>query len=300
MKNTRFIKIFLLIITLIVLPVSVWAFDFGLAANIHAGYGNDKTGENEFDFKTNFWPRFAFLLGDNAEFLLSLGLTIDINKNELIIPELLRTEYTARFGSAGLRIGRMNYSDPLSFIASGLFDGVHFNINSRIGKFGAGAWYTGFLYKETANITMTDNDQEIYDKPFEYDDFLNTYFAPKRLIAAVEWNHPSLGELLHLNAAAVFQYDFIDKAGQYHNQYIIIKAGLPINSFFLEIGGAVEFSQEKTNSGVESNYAFAGDFVFSWMLPAVNSRLAFNFKIAGGTAEDESFTAFNPITTNYF
>jgi len=301
MKNTRFIKIFLSIIILILLPVSLLAFDFGLTANIYTGYGNDQTEENEFDFKANLWPRLTLLIDDNAEFFVSFGLSVDKNKNPVFIPELLRTEFSMRFGNAGFKVGRINYSDPLSFIASGLFDGVHCYLNSNMGRFSAGAWYTGLLYKETANITMTKNDQDIYGTLFEYDKFSETYFAPEKLIASLEWNHPSIGELLNLNAAAVFQYDFFNEAGQYHNQYIIIKAGLPINSFFLELGGAVEFSQEKTDKGVESNAAFAGDFVFSWLpQTAANSRLSLNFKIAGGKDEDGKFTAFTPITTNYF
>ena len=301
MKNTRFVKIFLLMISLIVLPVSLMAFDFGLAANVYAGYGNDNAGENVFDFKANLWPRFTFLIGDNAEFFLSAGLTIDINRDTLFIPELLRTEYSVRFGNAGLRVGRVNYSDPLSFIASGLFDGVHCYLNSNMGRFGAGLWYTGLLYKETANITMTNNDVTDYNKPLDYNDFFNTYFAAKKLIAAAEWHHPSLGEFLIFDAAAVFQFDLFEGTGQYHNQYFIVKAGMPVSAFFLELGGAVELSQTKTDDGVLSNTAFAGDLGVSWMLPtAVNSRLAFNFKIAGGRDEKDKFMAFTPITTNYF
>ena len=70
-----------------------------------------------------------------------------------------------------------------------------------------------------------------------------------------------------------------------------------------ELGGAVEFAQTKDDKGDESNTAFAGDLGISWILPtAASSRLAFNFKIAGGKDEEDKkrFSAFTPITTNYF
>jgi len=300
MKNTRLVIIFFL--TALILPASLWAYDFGLAANIYTGYGNDKKGKDAFEFRGDIWPRFSLLIGDNAEFFTSLGLSITAGYNEdtLFIPELLRTEFTMRFGNMGIRAGRMNYSDPLSFIAAGLFDGVQFYYNSGIGRFSAGLWYTGLLYKGSANITMTENDQNNYNSPLEYDDFLNTYFAPKRMAAAIDWSHPSLVDFLQLNAAVICQFDFNDDAVKYNSQYLTVKAGIPLNSFMLEAGGAVEISQTESEGDNRLNAAFAGDFGVSWTPPmSIRSRLSFDGKIAGGRIND-SIGEFIPITTKYY
>ena len=311
MKNARFVKAFFFA-ALIILPSSVFTFDFGITANINMGYGNDKTGIDTFDFKADLWPRFSLPIGDKAEFFISAGLAFSTTEHELFVPELLRTDFSVRFGNAGIRLGRMNYTDPLSLIASGLFDGIQFYFNSDIGKLSAGAWYTGFLYKSSANITMTDNDLFVFAKPFAFDD---SYLASKRLIAALEWDHPSFKDLLHLNAAVIFQFDlnevikeYVKQTGEdanyvkkYNNQYIMIKAGIPLNDFLFEAGGALELSQTETVNDSQFSAAFAGDFNAAWMLPVnINSRLSFIGKIAGGKIKNSSITEFTPITTKYF
>ena len=307
MKNTNnlFKKVILLLVVIII-PVSLCAFDFGLVANVYTAYGDmgavegetdDSNSINTFEFKADILPRFSFLIGDTAELFISAGLSLGIDEEFYFVPELLRTEFNMRFGDAGIKVGRMHYSDPLSFITTGLFDGFQFNLNSDMGKFSLGAWYTGLLYKKNADITITDNDKKYYYESLDYSDFANTYFAPKRMIAALEWDHPSLAEILRLNFAAIAQIDLAD-SDQYHNQYLIFKAGVPVKSFLIELGGGIEFSQSN-DKDIQSGIAFAGDFGISWMLPVdFTSRLSLTCKIAGG--KTDSFEAFTPITTRYF
>jgi len=288
-------KSIILVLVIFILPVSLCALDFGLITNVYTGYGSTDTDENLFEFKADILPRLSFLIGDNADFYLSAGLSLGVDEDFYYVPELLRTEFNIRFGNAGIKVGRMNYSDPFSFILCGLLDGAQFNLNSAMGKFTVGAWYTGLLYKKNVNINMTDNDFAINSMPIDYNDFFNSYFASKRMIMALEWDHPSIGEALHLNAAAICQIDLAD-SDQYNNQYFIFKAGIPVNSFLFELGGGLEFSQ----SDNMSNMAFAGDLGVSWMLPtSIISRLSFNAKIAGGKIDD-TFDAFTPVTTKYF
>jgi len=289
-------KLFLLL-TLFILPLSLYAFDYGLVANLYSGIDNAIDADNPFEFKADLLPRISFLIGDNAEFLLSAGLSFGTDTDFLPIPELLRTEFSMRFGNAGIRAGRINYSDPLSFIANGLFDGVQFNLNSAAGKFTAGGLFTGGLYKKNNEITMTPDDYANFDMPLDEQDFFKYYFAPNRLIGVFGWEHPSIGEALRLNFTALVQRDFASE-DQYHNEYFILKAGLPIKSFILELGGAVELSQSD-----ENRMAFAGDFGVTWMLPTnIVSRLSFTGKIAGGKPEDagDSLQAFVPISTVYY
>jgi len=300
MKNRFFGKI-TLILFLFALPFSLMAYDFGFVANINTGTNGTDGDDSNFIFRADLWPRFSALIGDNGEFIVSAGFSLGLDEEEdfYYVPELLHTEFTMRFGASAIRAGRFGYSDPMSLVADGLFDGVQFIHTSNIGFFRAGAWYTGFLYKKNANITMTSFDDEKFSEAIDYNDFANTYFATKRAFASIGWEHPSIGELLHLNTAVIAQMDLNDKDVKYNNQYFIFNMRIPVNMFVVELGGGLELSQI-TGDKDESGMAFAGAFGIHWLFPSeFNSRLSFIGKFASGKSEG-SHEAFVPISTIYF
>jgi len=291
---------------LLLLPVSLGAFDFGLVANLYGEYGSKETteenaaAENALIWQADILPRLSFLIGESGEFLLSAGFTFGYENELYYVPELLQTELTLRFGRSGIRAGRVPYADPLSFIASGLFDGLQFYHNSKAGIFNAGAWYTGLLYKKTAYITMTQKDQDRYDSSLNYGDFFNTYFAPPRLLASLDWEHPSIAERFSLKAAVTGQIDLCDGEEKYHSQYLTVKAGIPVQSFLFELGGSVQAAQTAAADDMNFNIAFAWNLGIFWTLPVrFNSRLALTGTFAGGMADD-LIHAFVPITTKTF
>ena len=147
MKSFKTLYILLLIL-IFVPPVSLAAFDFGLLTHQNAGYGSREGGENNFDYQANIVPRFSFLFGEQSDFSVSAGITLGADGEFYCIPELGRTVLSLRSGGWGIKAGRMNYSDPLAFIAAGLFDGVQFYRSAKTGTFNAGVWYTGLLYKK--------------------------------------------------------------------------------------------------------------------------------------------------------
>ncbi|MCL2721274.1 MAG: hypothetical protein FWD47_08045 [Treponema sp.] len=297
MKKTINKTLLILLTFFILSPLSLWAIDFGLVTNVNMGYGNIGSDDSKFNFKIDLWPRLSMLIGDNGEFLFSAGLTIGVDEGFYIIPEILHTEFTMRFGSSGIRVGRINYSDPLSFIAEGLFDGALFYHNSGLGVFSAGAMYTGFLYKKNANITMTGNDLVNFSMPIDYSDFFGTYFAPSRFVASLGWEHPSVGEFMNLNTALIAQIDLTDTDNKFNSQYLIAKAGIPFSSFLLEVGGSLGITQNDESS---FNMAFAGEAGIYWLFTSeFNSRLSVVARIAGGRSEN-SANAFIPITTKYY
>ncbi|MCL2760012.1 MAG: hypothetical protein FWD22_07350 [Treponema sp.] len=299
MKNISIIKTLFSLMMILLLPSLALAADFGLITNVSGGYNNFDAEENKFNFKTDFWPRFSALIGDNAEVLVTAGFTLGMEEEFYTVPELLNTEFLINIGASQIRAGRFNYSDPLAFIADGLFDGVQITYASDSGYFKMGVWYTGFLYKKQAHITMTLTDFLDFSVPFTYDDFLNTYFAPKRLLASFGWEHPSVFETINIKTALIGQTDLNNRDLKYHNQYLVLKADLPIDNFQIDLGGSIEFSQTVAS---ESSFgiAFAGDFGFSWIVPAdFNSRFAFTAKIAGGKVDD-TVTAFVPITSKEY
>jgi hypothetical protein len=273
-----------------------YASDFGLLLNQYAGADNQDSGEAGFEYKAGFLPRFFLPLGDSMSLFVSAGLTLGVDEGDFtVIPELLQTEYSYRSGNWGIKAGRIQYADPLGFIASGLFDGVSFSLNSTAGIFSAGAWYTGLLYKKNAVITVTDGDQVSYDTPVDYDDFFNTYFAPSRLLVSLDWEHPSVAELLHLKAALTVQTDLTDGDEKYHSQYVTVKAAMPYKSFVFELGGSFETAESE-----DFNIAFAWDLGVFWTLPtSFSSRLTFTGRFAGGNTGDV-VGAFVPVTGKFY
>jgi hypothetical protein len=240
------------------------------------------------------------LVGDNGEFIASAGFSLGMEHDEFYyVPELLQTSLTMRFGKSGIRVGRFNYSDPLSFIAGGLFDGLQFFYNSGAGSFHAGAWYTGLLYKKSANILMTETDRDGYNTLLDYGNFLDTYFAPRRIFASIGWDHSSLGEFVHLNTAIIGQIDLTKENEKYHSQYLILSAGIPVKNFLFELGGSLELYQTPADES-QFNIALAGEFGINWLISSIfNHRISLTGIIAGGVIEDFS-GAFNPITTKYY
>jgi len=296
----KYSRLFLLLAAFLAPPVLAGAYDFGLILNQNAGYGNSDGGESKFDYQADILPHFSFLIGDNKELFVSAGMTFGYNEEFTYVPELLRTDFSMRFGNSGIRAGRMFYSDPLSFIANGLFDGVQFTYNGSMGSFNVGAWYTGLLYKKNANITMTEFDQAKFDSPIEYGDFIETYFAPQRLLFAAGWEHPSIAEMLRLRASVIGQFDFTKAEEKYHSQYLAVKAGMPFNSFLFELGGSLELSQNMLADESKIKLAFAGEAGVFWTLPSsFLSRLSFTGTFTGGNT-DGTAGAFIPITTKYF
>jgi hypothetical protein len=269
--------------------MSMRAADFGLILDNTAGFSGNGD-ESVFDYTGLLIPRFSALLGNNGEFYMSAAARADYYKEWTFVPELLRTDVFFRFGSAAIRAGRMPYSDPLAYIANGLFDGARFTYDSAVGTFGAGAWYTGFLYKKRAVITMTAEEYASYSEKVDYSDFVNTYFAPKRLVYALDWEHPSLANLFMLNLAILGQYDLSDE--DLNTEYAALSIAFPFKSFVVDLGGAFELIQNAGNSGT----AFAADLGFTWALPtSFASQIGLLGRYASGS--DGGMDAFLPINT---
>jgi hypothetical protein len=271
------------------------AFDFGLITSQYVASANPGTKDADFEYRADIMPRLLFLFGDTGKLSVSAGMTLGIADGFYYVPELLGTEFTFQSGNWEFTAGRMQYTDPLGFIASGLFDGARLTHASKAGVFGVGAWYTGLLYKKNAIITMTAWDQASYDSPILYNDFLKTYFAPRRLLAALDWEHPSIMERLLLKAALVVQADLSSRDEKYHSQYAVLKASVPINQFMFELGGSFEAAESKN-----FNIAFAWDFGVFWTPPAnFNSRLSLTGHFTGGNTGG-FIAAFVPVTGKFY
>jgi len=277
-------------------------FDFGLIFSQDNAIFHDFTHDDtNFVHRANAVPRVSFLMGDNAFFITSLGFGIEYVDEELYgIFELLRTEFSIYSGAFGLKAGRFNYSDPTRFVADSLYDGIQLIYNSGIGRFGLGGWYTGALYKRNANILMTQNDRLIYDAPRNKNRYFENYFAPRRAIVSMDWEHPSLSSFLQLKTALTGQFDMSGLSKKYHSQYFTVSTGLNFKDFVITAGGSIEAGETRSDTDAELSLAAAGELGLYFSLPAkYNSQLSLKARYGSGV-ESKSFNAFIPITTTSY
>ena len=272
----------------------VWAIDIGLILDQNTGR-DGYTGDNRGDYTGSLIPRFSTLFGDRGDIYISAGITAEYSsENWNIVPELLRTEFTWLFDMADLRIGRIHYSDPLGFIAEGLFDGIHFSYDTNLGTFSLGGFYTGFLYNRRINITMTSDELEAYNAELDFNN-LNTYFAPSRFIYALDWAHNGLGiGSIRPSFSVLGQFDLSES--DLNSHYFTGLLSLPLDAFTFNVGGSVALIQ---NSG-DMETAFALEGRIAWIPPvSFPSRLSVLGRYSSGMSVDNNIAAFMPITTKF-
>jgi hypothetical protein len=268
------------------------AVDFGLLLNQNAGYGGLGSDAN-FDYYVGLVPRLSGLIGKTGDFIISAGVEADYNKDGWgYIPELLRTELSFHPGNWAFEIGRMYHTDPLGFVAEGLFDGVRLAHHSEAGTFSLGAWYTGLLYKKRVNVELTPEEIEANKAPLDYNNWLGTYFAPKRFLGALSWEH--LGLPVQPTISILGQFDFFGD-NPVNSQYAVAKLVLPVKGFSLDVGGCFELIE--SNGGFSTALAAEAEIAYSPSTKLKN-RLSLTGRYATGyTDEDSFFTAFQPLTT---
>jgi hypothetical protein len=142
---------------------------------------------------------------------------------------------------------------------------------------------------------MTKEDFTDYHAELDYDHFADTYFAPRRFVFAIDWNHPAIAELVRFKSALIGQVDLSGNDELFHSQYLSAKAALPISQFVFEAGAVIEMAETKDNIA----FAFAGVLGAKWMLPtSFPDQLSFLGRFSNGTINDgENIVAFVPIST---
>jgi len=286
MTNKRVLLTLLITIYYLLIATSIFAVDVGvvLEQNVeYSGMGDDTV----FNFDGIVIPRISGLVGDKGDFYVSAGFGYQ-NEPWCFIPELLRTDFNWQSENLGFTIGRMAYDDPLGYVASGLFDGGRVTYDADIGSFSAGAWYTGLLYKKRVNIEMTDNEYAANNSNLDYGDFTNGYFAPRRILAAVDWEHNGLWEKVIARLSLLSQFDLTEE--KVNSQYLAGKAIVPYGDFCFNMGGCFELIEANDKIGS----AFAVEAAVEWRAPI--HYLSLGAKYTSG--ESDTQAAFLPLTTN--
>jgi len=293
----KYLKLFVCILGCAIFSsLSLYAKDFGLVLDQSGGYS--LSGYNSFvgnagalDYSGALTPWFSTLVGERGVYISASAKADWENSVMTVIPELLRTDFSWSFDNGEFKLGRMYYTDPLGFIATGLFDGANVSLDVGGGSVSFGAWYTGLLYKERANITMTQMEQRSYGALMDYSNFADTYFAPRRVLSAFGWEHQGLAEHIRVKLALLGQFDLAGE-NSLHSQYLEGKVSVPVNLFVFDLGGClelIEFADEK-------KIALAGVMGISCMFSA--ARLSLSGRYSSGVIQD-SLTAFLPLTNVY-
>jgi len=267
-------------------PSTLFAVDVGFVLDQKAEYSG-MDDDTVFDYTGVAIPRISGLVGDSGDFYVSAGLNF-MNNPWSFTPELLRTDFNWRSGGVDFTVGRMAYDDPLGYIASGLFDGGRVTFETDIGSFSVGAWYTGLLYKKRVNIEMTDNEYAAGNTDLDYDDFANSYFAPRRMLAAVDWEHNGLWEFAIARFSLLSQFDLTEE--KVNSQYLAGKIIIPYKAFSFNMGGCFELIEANDKTGS----AYAVEASAAWRNPV--HYLSLGAKYASG--ESGAQAAFLPLTTN--
>ncbi|MCL1928482.1 MAG: hypothetical protein FWG07_06800 [Treponema sp.] len=268
----------------------VAAVDFG------AALGGSATAENNEDvsIKATLAPWLSLPM-NNADFFVSLGATANYKEEIQYVPELFRLEFEWRpAASFAVRAGRIPWLDTTHFTAKGNFDGADILYDFGSWRLGAAALYTGFLFKETAEINASPTDPIDYYVKLDYADFAGTYFAPRRVIAALYGEFPSLVlERGDLYAGVLAQFDLSDAEEAFHTQYLLLRYTHVYKRFDVTAAAALELENTEAG-GFKAGYAFALEGGWHAQVPFfIKDRLSLGVRYASG--EDPSTAAFYPV-----
>jgi hypothetical protein len=280
------------------LPAS--ALDFGLIMQQSPEFTNTGANSSLIQYTGSYAPWFSTALGDNAGLYLSAKLSTVYKSGAWrpasppLLPELGRFEITWRpRPNVYLEAGRAPFQDVLGFIASGLFDGVSGSVVLGKTRISGGAFYTGFLYKETAKVLMPP-DLITYSEPFSYADFTGSYFASRRVIlsAAGEFTDLTPRSTLGVNALAQFDVNSPDALYRIHTQYLTTRYTFsPVET--LSLAGAAALGLGEARNFFTFFAVTAG---VDWEVPGPQiDMLQGEYRWTSG-AVNQGIRAFMPIT----
>ena len=288
-----FITYYLLTITFCHTPV--FAADFGAVTS--AQLTAEKTDEAAVKGKVTIAPWFSLPFDmpvfGTADFYASLGLTASYDKKLFFIPELFRLELSARpMDALSLTVGRIPWHDASRLVAKGHFDGLEAVYNFGRFRLGGAALYTGLLYKETGNITVSPGDPKNYGADFTFSEFSDTYFAPRRFFTSLYGEIPGfLFDRGSFYAGLLAQFDLSDAGERFHTQYVLLRYDFVYKVFDVSASGAAGL--EKTGAeGVR--VSFAASVEGGMQLPtSFKDRLSLCLRYASGNGP--TIASFFPI-----
>jgi hypothetical protein len=287
----RYIPVILIIFT----AAAVFPVDFGLNLG---GDGEYRGGPmpKSFSLTGSVSPWISAVLTEKVNFHISGSMTIEYDENQGMGPflfELERTELNLHPASvAYFTLGRQRFGDMAGMIASGLFDGLNGTLNLGPCRLTLGAFYTGLLYKESANILMTAEDSQRYATPVDAPN-LEGYFASRRILLALTGEFPDLASRFGLGLQGLAQFDLNGDANPLNTQYLELRFLMELaDSLHGNVGGIGELAQ----SAGEMWWSGAGFGGLDWEVPgSLADLVSAEFRWTSGKS-GEKFQAFMPVS----
>jgi hypothetical protein len=308
-----------IVVTLgLLLSWNVMALDYGLVISTEPGYSSPE-GEH-FYMENSLTPWVSSPLWENASLYASFKGSLDYEQeewNKPLVLELGRTELHYRPTSTlSFALGRQNFADSAGLIAEGLFDGLSGSYSLGKARLSAGVYYTGLQYKKTAEIMMAPNDVNIYSKKLDYSEFKDTYFASRRLAAALGGELPDVTERSSLSLDLIAQfdlndYDDVEGSGVYHSQYLAANYQHELlDTLNLTLGAAAGIAEAEEYEDedeamddpdaeleLKTRFGFAIRGGAEWRTPTPLQDLAALELVYASGRKDDNRGAFTPITT---
>ncbi|MDR2096160.1 MAG: hypothetical protein LBP76_11705 [Treponema sp.] len=282
-------KRILVLVLFLTVSAGLFALDWGVLFN-----QTPKFSQDGFFYTENIQPWASFLFGDDMDLYISGSLNLKVEPDRevnpvvpgLLIPELGRTELTWRPADVlTLNIGRVSLTESSSLIAAGLFDGLKAGIVLDKLDIGIGAYYSGLLYKETAGISLSQNDRADYAKTEQY-------LSAPRVFLNAEVLFPGILESAHsLSAGGLAQFD--TRSSRVDSQYIFLHADIVIGGAFdIGLSGVCGFAEDDWSfTGVSA--AAAADFTY-YLPTEIEDRLLMGFRAGSGEWND-AMKPFLPV-----
>lgn len=278
----------------------VFGADFGAAIRINPEWkGADAETAAVSAFTLEPWVSAS--PHESLDLYFSAGLSLRYEHEEWkSLPELYRFMFAWRpLPRFGLEMGRVRFSDPNGIVATGLFDGLSVSYELGGSRLSAGGYYTGFLYKDTADIYMTASDSAGYQKPFDWENAAATYFASRRVLASISWEAPALAGSPHgLYLNGLGQFDLNGEEDRLHSQYLSLRFLFsPLPVFSMSAGGVLSLAEQ---AGADTETGLALLLNADWYLPtAWRDMASLGFRWGSGAAEgeNESIGPFLPVSS---
>jgi hypothetical protein len=283
--------------------LELFAVDYGVTLHQSVELSGQGSENFELAYTPGLGPWLSDSSRDEVDFYISALINMKYEYNKSTgegawrpVPDLGRCSLSYRPAvGPSLEFGRVRYNDPNSLIAAGLFDGAVGGLDIGNSRLSLGALYSGFLYQETAKIFMTAADSSwnctAGDTGFS--------FAGRRLIAALDWEFPSLFESPHgLAINTLLQFDLNGAAEHLNTQYLSFKFTFsPLPAVYARAGAALGFAQYRESGETERGANLAMNLGLDWSLPgAPKDVLSFGVIWASGEAGDSSPGPFRSVT----
>ncbi|MFP3042638.1 hypothetical protein LQZ19_12550 [Treponema primitia] len=259
------------------------AYDFGLVIGETPEYSADGVANT-----LSIGPWFATHFRENIDFHASGSFELKYDEDDgwEPIPQLNRTAFLF-YPATGLslELGRVNFTDPIGIIASGLFDGLKGSMALNGTRLSLGLFYTGLLYKKTAEIKLTADDFGDYGDS-------DVYFASKRFLGGLNWEIPAFfGSSLSASLTGLIQFDLNGHSTYLHSQYLGAKFTVPlITGLDLNLAAALDLAERESG---DPKIGLAGSAGVYWLVPGkLRDLLSFNILWSSGAKG----TAFAPVT----